>query len=833
VGVICIFKGTKIQNLIIRTPIYGMKSHKIFFPIFANPILTCMKRIFFLFVIATAISCTTRHSPLPPNHFIPGLAMPLHLDKNQSNIYLSDFVPDVSIIDSVFIDGRKIEMPADKNIVTYDILTDAKPLMEMRIWSKESYQSVPALKSRKVDYLYTFNPGNNLFRNVQLSGQFNGWTPSRTPLKFENGKWAVSIPLNPGRYQYQVVTDGISRLDPANTDSADNNLGGFNSVMKVGLKDKSALPFIYTSEYEEDENEIDLKWTRKPASFLVFWQNILLDDSYLEMEDDELGIAIPGEAVNYKRSYIRVFSCNDDGLSDELLIPLENGKVVMHQEQLDRSDIEAKIIYNVFIDRFYNGNPGNDRPINDPSIVLPQADYFGGDIAGITAKVKEGYFNDLGVNTLWISPVVLNPEGAYGQWNHPKTKFSAYHGYWPISFTLIDPRMGTPEELKELVREAHAKGLNVLLDFVAHHVHVLHPYYIEHPNWTTSLYLPDGTMNTEKWDEYRLTTWFDVFLPTLDLQQPEVTEMLSDSAVWWIKEYGLDGFRHDATKHVPEIFWRTLTKKLKMQVVEKEGRAVYQIGETYGGPELISSYVGSGMLDGQFDFNVYDAALGVFAREADPFTNLDNTLQTSFDFYGNMNQMGYITGNQDRGRFVSYAGGDLKFSENAKVAGWTRNIGVGDTIGYRRLSMLTAFNMTIPGLPVIYYGDEIGLPGGNDPDSRRMMKFDNLNTYEAATKSVTAKLAKLRRENLALTYGNFVTLQVTDRTYVYARQYFNASAVILFNKGNETVNLSVDLPGWINHSGMKAAFGHNFTLENNTLIVELQPWSFEILSLIK
>jgi len=74
---------------------------------------------------------------------------------------------------------------------------------------------------------------------------------------------------------------------------------------------------------------------------------------------------------------------------------------------------------NVFIDRFYNENPSNDEPVNDPSLVLPQADYFGGNIAGITKKVKEGYFNDLGVNTLWISPMVLNPKGAYGQWNDP------------------------------------------------------------------------------------------------------------------------------------------------------------------------------------------------------------------------------------------------------------------------------------------------------------------------------------------------------------------------------------------------------------------------------
>jgi glycosidase len=626
------------------------------------------------------------------------------------------------------------------------------------------------------------------------------------------------------------VTDGKWHLDPANPDSIDNNNGGYNSVMKVGLENKSGLPFLFADKYEKSGNEIDVRWTSKPDDFFVFWQNILLDKSYLELEKDELGISIPAEASSLERSYIRVYSCNESGVSDELLIPLQNGVVVMDPKLLKRSDKEAQIIYNVFVDRFFDGNPANNEPINDPSLVLPKADYYGGDIAGITAKVKDGYFSDLGVNTLWISPVVLNPKGAYGQWNKPKTKFSAYHGYWPISFTLIDPRMGTPADLKELVKEAHARGMNVLLDFVAHHVHQLHPYFIEHPNWTTSLYLPDGTMNTEKWDEYRLTTWFDVFLPTLDLQQPEVTEMLSDSAVWWIKEYGLDGFRHDATKHVPEIFWRTLTKKLKQQVVEGEGREIYQIGETYGGPELISSYVSAGMLDGQFDFNVYDAALGVFAREKDPFTNLDNTLHTSFDFYGNQNLMGYITGNQDRGRFISYAGGDLKFNENAKEAGWTRDIEVGDTIGYRKLSMLLAFNMTIPGIPVIYYGDEIGIPGGNDPDSRRMMKFDGLNTYESATRATAAKLVSTRKNQLALIYGSFTTLQVDDKTYVFLRKYFDDIVVVVFNKGEQTAHFDIQLPVWARPVGFNAEFGSRMSLQDGNLELNLAPWSFEILT---
>ena len=138
--------------------------------------------------------------------------------------------------------------------------------------------------------------------------------------------------------------------------------------------------------------------------------------------------------------------------------------------------------------------------------------------------------------------------------------------------------------------------------------------------------------------------------------------------------------------------------------------------------------------------------------------------------------------------------------------------------------------MTIPGLPVIYYGDEIGLPGGNDPDSRRQMKFENLNTHESATKTTTAKLTKIRKENLALTYGNFMTLQVTDKTYAYARKYFDNTVVVLFNKNEKPVKMTVDLPDWLGLADMKAEFGNDFSIVEKALTIELQPWSFEILS---
>ena len=162
----------------------------------------------------------------------------------------------------------------------------------------------------------------------------------------------------------------------------------------------------------------------------------------------------------------------------------------------------------------------------------------------------------------------------------------------------------------------------------------------------------------------------------------------------------------------------------------EQRKTIYQIGETFGSRELIESYINSGEMDAQFDFNLYFDARAVFAIDKESFTKLKNSMQESFNYFGYHNLMGNITGNQDIPRFISLASGSLAFNEDDKEAGWKRDMEVKDPVGYKKLSSLTAFIMTIPGVPVIYYGDEIGMPGAGDPDNRRPMKFSNLNQYE-------------------------------------------------------------------------------------------------------
>ncbi len=788
-----------------------------------------MNRLIFLFMIFLSIfGCkkTPQQPKIPVKSDIFGLATPVKLDIDTTTIILRDFFVNPEIIDSIEYDKNlSVLFSKDKQKIKLKVLSDSLPkLSTLTLHTKNGDYSILLKKSDKIKYEFIFDPHGKSYNSVAIMGEMNAWNPGNSPLKFDKGVWSIDFEISPGEYQYLLVIDGKQQLDPNNSDSVSNNMGGFNSLLKAGKPDS----VFYINTISHTENSIKIGFPVKTRKLIVFYQNTELGGDFISIKNNTAEIRIPEQAKNIKRSYIRAWAYSKNGLSNDIKIPLEYGKVIDDASLLTRTDYEGAVIYNVFVDRFFDGNPQNNRPINNPQLVNPKADFQGGDIAGIIQKAEQGFFDSLGVNTVWISPIVKNVEGAYGHWANPETKFSAYHGYWPVSLTQIDDRFGTPQEFKQLVENLHNTGKNLLLDFVAHHVHEEAPLYKEHKDWTTNLYLPDGSLNTERWDDHRLTTWFDVFLPTLDNSRPEVYNLVSDSAVWWVKTYDIDGFRHDAAKHVPLVFWRTLTYKLKSQIEIPQDKRLYQIGETYGTPELISSYVNSGMLDAQFDFNVYDAISTALAV-GNSFKSVENQLVTSFKYYGWHNLMGYITGNQDRGRFISYAGGALSYEEDAKLAGWTRDVGVGDTVAYKKSAMLFAFITTIPGIPVIYYGDEIGIPGGNDPDSRRMMKFENLTEQEQNLRETAAKLIKLRRNYMPLIFGDFRFLLVEDKVMAYQRQYFGKKAIVIFNNSDTPQEITISLRKSIGFNDFMSLFGNKFSVKSDNLIVSLPANSFEIL----
>jgi cyclomaltodextrinase / maltogenic alpha-amylase / neopullulanase len=777
------------------------------------------------------VSCLKRDKEniFPDGNHLPGLGSPFKLSGLQSLLLLQDYFIDPSLVDSVRgNEAFNFHLHKEIGEVVIQARNQHVPhYSELRVWIGGEKYSILLEKSQKEKVTFTFDPKGKAYKSVFLFGEMNNWNRSASPMVFRDGIWQIELELNPGRYQYQLFTDGKEILDPNNPDIVDNNIGGFNSLMTVGNVDFDGVPGLFLKATKNEE--VRISFENNPEKIFIFWQNHRLPVDFVIRQSNKVIITIPKDAQTMDRSYLRLWSYNKNGASNDLLIPLHKRQVLKNTELLSREDVEASILYFLMVDRFNNGNPANDEPIDDPE-VLPPANYWGGDLAGITQKIREGYFAGLGINAIWLSPITQNPMDAYVEFPEPKRKYSGYHGYWPVTLTTVDHRFGNSDDMHELVREAHANGMNVLLDYVSNHVHEENPLIKENPDWATELHLPDGQKNLRLWDEHRLTTWFDTFLPTLDLTIPEVAETMADSALFWIKEYNLDGFRHDATKHIPGDFWRTLTRKLKAKVIVPQNRRLYQIGETFGSRELIGSYVGSGMLDGQFDFNLYFDARSIFALDNESFVRMNQSLKETFAYYGTNHLMGNITGNHDLPRFISLASGDLRFDEDSEEAGWSRNIQVTDPVGYNKLSMLTAFIMTIPGVPVVYYGDEIGIPGGGDPDSRRPMRFDDLNEYEIRTRNIAAQLGKLRQNRMSLIYGDFRVLHLADETWVYARRYFNEITIVAYNKGSNDSSIRFKLPDDFGDTLLNANFGSVVQQQEGKITLILKPYSFEILT---
>ena len=614
------------------------------------------------------------------------------------------------------------------------------------------------------------------------------------------------LPALTGDEQLTIETD--MSYHASNYTTLEFDLEGDNSLSTLTIYVDSAarydipilpnLPFatgLVTTGCTDEE--VSFLTPSAPAYICAYLDNELLDQSSI-VREDEFACKLHLPQAKAGRSFIRIYAADDQHRYNDVLIPLQDGKVITDAAQLTANDDQTQVLYSLMIDRFHNGNPGNDAPLNDPD-VLPIVDYQGGDLAGITEKINCGFFDDLGITTIWVSPITQNPKDAWGHYTFKHgnkydpsksfTKFSGYHGYWPIYNNMVDTRFGTDAELHAMLDAAHKHNLHVVLDYVANHLHINSPVIQQHPEWITDSILPDGRRNFELWDEARLTTWFDTHIPSLDLERPDVCEAMTDTALYWLEHFAFDGFRHDACKHIPEGYWRMLGHKIATRY---PGRHIWMIGETYGSPSLIGMYVKSGMLNAQFDFNLYYGIRESVIGSSDDMRGLERIVKESMAAYGAHHTMGNISGNHDQVRIASLAGGAIGPNEeqNGKEAGWTRNVGIGDaSIAYKKALLQEVINFTIPGVPCIYQGDEYGEVGANDPDNRLMMRFDGLNADEQAMRAEVQKLIAMRRHSMPLLYGDLQTVSLTPDEWVYTRTYMGDSVTVRIDRKQMTYSI--------------------------------------------
>ena len=750
----------------------------------------------------------------------------------------------IRISDLFYLTSYDLEISNNDNLVVklkdgILILTansNFEGLTFLELTGESGIYSIPIISKKANYYSFSYKPEKK-YNQLTLFGSFNGWNRTALPMKDEDGDgiFDANVILDPGVYQYKFYGDGEEIEDPLNPIKVSNGMGSFNSIRSIE-DPNSAKFYLHIDEYYsknpqstfsfyvEDELEEEL------TSNNVF---VLLDNA--KISQDRINLDGKHISINFnynelKKQTLRIAVSKKGRVSNIQTIKLKDGKP-LGNESFTWNDA---IIYSIMIDRFNDGNKENSIKVKHDSL-SDKANYFGGDLEGIIKKLEEGYFENLGVNVIWISPVLDNPNVAYKEYPAPHRYYSGYHGYWPISSKTVDEHFGNLETVKQFISKAHEKGIKVLLDFVSNHVHTEHPYFKEHRNWFGQLELPDGRLNLRFWDEYRLTTWFEPYLASFDyLGSEEALEEMTDVAVWWLNETGADGYRHDAVKHVPNEFWRRLNEKIRKEVSVKRDLSVYQIGETFGSYELISSYVNNGQLNSQFNFNLYDVAIPTFTSEDGSFANLNKEMQKTFSVYGNNHVMGNVMDSHDKNRFMAYADGDLAPSEwSAIEQGWNNPPMVDNTESYKKLTLYMAFMNTIPGLPVIYYGSEFGMSGASDPDNRRMMRFDDdLTQSEKSTLSEVSQIIKLRRKHTALRHGDFYPLIADEDIYAYIRSDMNERILVVLNKNINNKIVELSLPVNFEIKNLKDMKNNNeIKVEQNQLNLEISgmDWGLYLL----
>jgi glycosidase len=522
---------------------------------------------------------------------------------------------------------------------------------------------------------------------------------------------------------------------------------------------------------------------------------VQLDGQPLKADFSNNVVAIHADKLTGGKHTVRIHVKEKGGLAArELYLPLW-----IEKEPFTWSDA---VIYFAMVDRFVDGNPANDKPLGGG--VPPQADFKGGDWVGLKSKIDAGYFDQLGVRAIWISGPNLQPDisgkGTDGR------DYSGYHGYWPASPTEVDPRFGTWADLKAAVDSAHQHGIRVLIDFVANHVHLEHPWWTQKmgTNFFNPLDKNDGTQCVcgagSSWDPPEgIVCWFTTYLPDINYTDQDAVDAIGDAAIYWLKESGADALRVDALKQMPHIVGATLRGRLHDEL-EVSGVPTYLVGETYVGPwstdpnqgqNLIAEYVSPMEMNGQFDFPLKWEIDSAIAHDGS-MRPLDNVLSKTFTFYGPTAIMSPFLGNHDVPRFISVANGN----DTSQDAGYNNPPQAPQSVvPYQKLKLAFTILLGVPGAPLLYYGDEIGMPGAADPDNRRMMRFDNLAPSEADVLSHVQKLGQARQADPALRRGDYKTIWVDDDVLVFTRhiQGEPARIIAINHRGTEQKRM-VPLP---------------------------------------
>lgn len=445
------------------------------------------------------------------------------------------------------------------------------------------------------------------------------------------------------------------------------------------------------------------------------------------------------------------------------------------------------VFYQILPDRFENGDQSNDPEGTLPWGEHPEGDsFFGGDLQGILNRI--GHLNELGVNAVYLTPVFLSPSN---------------HKYDTINYREVDPHFGDKELLRKLVQECHDRGIRVMLDAVFNHAgEQFEPFQdvlekgeqSEYKDWFHLGEFPvsvqDGVPNYE-------TFGFFGHMPKLNTAHPDVKEYLIETAVMWMQETGIDGWRLDVANEVDHQFWRDF--RIAVKQANKDALIV---GEVWSDS---LRWLQGDQFDSVMNYPLTDLVLSFFAERsisAAQFAEQMNRLLMRYPQQTNETLFNVLS-SHDIPRVMTRCGGDIG-----------------------RLKQAVVYQLTTMGLPCVYYGDEFGMEGGDDPDCRRCMVWDE----EYQNKDIFdfyKLLIALRKERHALRSGRFRVLlaEADSGSLVYERLDGKEHFTVWMNRSDEPVELTHPMieGGW-----RDALTGEEIDNPDDKLVISLEPNGYRI-----
>jgi glycosidase len=672
--------------------------------------------------------------------------------------------------------------------------------------------------------------------HVEIVSSFRGWKRPGDVLAAEraDGWRSVSYELAPGEHAYGIVEDGVWIADP-NVPTSSFHDG--HEVARVEMA-SCAIPAVAIDEaHGSADGSANVK-----ASFLAAQGGRALDPSSFRVTDRD-GAPVPADVVASDPAH---------GTAELVVHGLAKGKHALVVAARDASGLEAEparatvwiepravgledlVIYQVVVDR-YRGDAG---PLAQPELASARA---GGTIAGTRHAIESGEIEALGANAIWLSPLYKNPKGMFP--GKDGRQYSSYHGYWPVDPRGIESLQGDEAEVDRLVRAAHDRGLRVIFDVVPNHVHAEHPYARAHAGDAAWFNHPDAMSATSAsascvcgssgcdWATHIQDCWFAPYLPDLEWKTDEVAKTVTSDVMWWLDRFDGDGLRIDAVPMMPRAASRRISAAVRGRYDHKGNRTLV-LGENFTGPggyDLLKYALGPFGLDSEFHFPLMWSLRQSIAQGTAPMTDVDAAVRAGEESWrGSGAVMGLMIGNHDVSRFASVSAGD------GDGDGWTPAVQSLDPRVYEKQALALGLVFTLPGAPVLYYGDEVGLAGRQDPDARRVMPGDaELMPEQKALRTRVAAYGKARGCIEALRRGTYRALFADAEQLVFAREIAGtssspASTAIVVVARQPFAALEAPLPGIEAGTWVDVLGGAEASLSPELTKLDLAPFSVRV-----